>query len=91
MHKVAVNVLIGNIEERVMQLEGFPFSCNNVSDEVLKTKGYRKLIAGNYLVFYILDEKNEKVVIVSNLIEHKIITKSFKKGLTVTASLHINV
>jgi len=62
--EVAANNLLEKIEERVMRLEEFPFSCNYVSDEGLKSKGYRKLIVDNYLVFYIVDEKNEKVVIV---------------------------
>ncbi len=62
--EVAANNLLEKIEERVMKLEEFPFSCNYVSDEVLKSKGYRKLIVDNYLVFYIIDEKNKKVVIV---------------------------
>lgn len=62
--EVAANNLLEKIEESVMRLEEFPFSCNYVSDEVLKSKGYRKLIVDNYIVFYIVDEKNKKVVIV---------------------------
>lgn len=38
-------------------------SCNLVKDEILKNKGYRRLIIDNYVVFYIVDETDKVVVI----------------------------
>lgn len=56
----AVN-LMEKIEEGVMRLKDYPFSCNYVDDEFLKKKGYRKLIINNYIVFYLVDEDKEQV------------------------------
>jgi addiction module RelE/StbE family toxin len=56
----AVN-LLEKIEQSVMRLKDYPFSCNYVEDEFLKQKGYRKLIIGNYIVFYLIDEEKEQV------------------------------
>ena len=46
-----------------MRLRSFPFSCNYVGEEYLRNKGYRKLIVDNYIVFYLLNEEKEQVVI----------------------------
>ena len=46
-----------------MRLKEFPFSCNYVADEYLKSKGYRKLIIDNYIVFYLVEEENKQVII----------------------------
>lgn len=59
----AANNLIVQIEKSIMRLKDFPFSCNLVKDEILKNKGYRRLIIDNYVVFYIVDETDEVVVI----------------------------
>ena len=56
----AVN-LLEKIEQSVMRLKDYPFSCNYVEDEFLKQKGYRKLIINNYIVFYLIDEEKEQV------------------------------
>lgn len=55
--------LLEKIETSIMKLRLFPFSCNFVSDEFLKNKGYRKLIVGNYIAFYLIDDVNNNVVI----------------------------
>lgn len=34
-----------------------------MADEFLKSKGYRKLIIDNYIVFYLVDEGNKQVII----------------------------
>lgn len=58
----ATNILV-SIERGIMGLKEFPFSCNYVADEYLKSKGYRKLIIDNYIVFYLVEEENKQVII----------------------------
>lgn len=55
--------LIDRIEKSIMRLEEFPFSCNYVADEFLRSKSYRKLIIDNYIAFYIVDEEERYVII----------------------------
>ena len=56
-----------NIRERmkkeILRLKEFPFSCNHVADEFLSNKGYRKLIVDNYIVFYLIEEEKDQVII----------------------------
>lgn len=59
---VADNLAAG-IEKAVMRLEEYPFSGQYVLDEPLKTRGYRKVIVNNYLVFYLVNEAEEQVII----------------------------
>ena len=58
----ATNIL-ERIEKGIMGLREFPFSCNYVADEYLRNKGYRKLLVGNYIVFYLIEEENDQVII----------------------------
>lgn len=46
-----------------MRLTGFPYSGSVLLDEFLKSKGYRKLIVDNYIVFYLVNELEKQVVI----------------------------
>lgn len=39
------------------------YSCNYVEDNFLREKGYRKLIVGNYMVFHLVREEENQVVI----------------------------
>ncbi len=55
--------LMDKIETNVMRLGEFPLSGSLVKDNVLKDKGYRKLIINNYIAFYIVDEIEKRVVI----------------------------
>ena len=41
----------------------FPYSGSFVLDDLLKSKGYHKLIIENYLVFYLVNEIEKQVVI----------------------------
>lgn len=59
----AAEKLIDEIETSILRLRDFPLSCSLVNDEILKKKGYRKLIVANYIAFYIVDEIGEQVVI----------------------------
>lgn len=60
---ISARNLLDKIEERILQLELFPYSCEFVQDEALKSKGYRKLIIDNYIAFYKVNEIEEQVVI----------------------------
>ena len=66
----AADHLMEKIETSIMRLKDFPFSCSFVDDEILKSKGYRKLIVENYIVFYLVSEK-EKVVVVMRVLYGK--------------------
>jgi toxin ParE1/3/4 len=59
----AADNLLGKIEASIMRLSFFPFSCSYVKDELLKVKGYRKLIVENYIVFHLVSESEKEVVI----------------------------
>jgi toxin ParE1/3/4 len=61
---IAADNLLDHIEKAIMGLREYPFSSPYVLDEVLKARGYRRLIVDNYLVFYLVDETEEEVVIV---------------------------
>ena len=60
---IAADRQIDRIEKAIMRLKEYPFSCQCVLDEPLKAKGYQKLIIDNYLVFYLVNEAEEEVVI----------------------------
>ncbi len=51
------------IESSLLRLQTYPYSGHPVLDEPLKIRGYRRLIAGNYLAFYLIDEQDKQVVI----------------------------
>ncbi len=62
-NKTAALNLLYEIEENILRLKEFPFSCSYVEDINLKEKGYRKLIVKNYITFYIVKEQDKKVII----------------------------
>ena len=59
----AAKDLLEKIETSIMRLQDFPFSCNYVTDEFLRKKGYRKLIIDNYIAFYLIYEEAQQVII----------------------------
>lgn len=46
------DIILRKINKEILRLKEFPFSCNYVSDEHLRSKGYRKLIIDNFIVFF---------------------------------------
>ncbi|WP_425313022.1 type II toxin-antitoxin system RelE/ParE family toxin [Oceanobacillus oncorhynchi] len=36
----------------------FPFSCELAKDKIIRGRGYRKPIVENYIVFYLIKNKN---------------------------------
>ena len=61
--EVAANNLMEKIETGIMRLKQFPFSCSYVLDKALKTRGYRRFVVDNYIVFYLVNETEKQVVI----------------------------
>lgn len=59
----AADNLMEMIETSIMRLMDFPFSCSFVTDEILKDKGYRKLIVQNYIAFYRVRDEEKQVVV----------------------------
>jgi len=70
-NKSAAEKLINQFSNKVLRLQDFPFSCSVVEDPFLKDKGYRKLIIDNYIVFYIVNEAEQQVVVMRVLYSRK--------------------
>ncbi|MEC5423245.1 type II toxin-antitoxin system RelE/ParE family toxin [Virgibacillus sp. C22-A2] len=66
----AADDLLEKIEVNIMRLRDFPFSCSFVNDEMIKDKGYRKLIVDNFIVFHLVNE-TDKVVVVMRVLHGK--------------------
>ena len=60
--KAAAN-LMEAIETSIMRLQDFPYSGSPVTEDILSSRGYRKLIVENYIVIHLIDEAEKKVVI----------------------------
>ena len=56
--------LVGNIKEAIMSLEQIPTRYSLLHDVNLAVQGIRKLVVDNYIVFYIVSEKDNGVTIV---------------------------
>ena len=61
--EAAANNLMEKIETDIMRLREYPFYCSYVSDKSLKARGYRRLIIDNYIVFYLVNEDEQQVII----------------------------
>jgi addiction module RelE/StbE family toxin len=59
--------LITKIAESILNLEQMPQRYALVSDERLANQGIRKLLVDNYIVFYVVSEKNQSVSIIKIL------------------------
>ncbi len=62
-NKSAAEKMINLFSNKILRLQEFPFSCSLVEDDLLKDKGYRKLIIDNYIVFYIVNEEDQQVIV----------------------------
>ncbi|MGQ9778732.1 MAG: type II toxin-antitoxin system RelE/ParE family toxin [Bacillota bacterium] len=56
--------LIGKIKEAIMSLGEMPARHPLVADEDLAAQGIRWLMVDNYMVFYVVSEKNRTVVVI---------------------------
>ena len=69
--EIAADNLLARIENTIMRLKDFPYSCSFVLDELLKNRGYRKLVIDSYIAFYLVDELEKQVVIMRILYSAK--------------------
>lgn len=67
----AAQALLEKIEKSIMHLKVFPQLGSLVADLELKARGYRKIIVENYIVFYLINEAQESVVIMRVLFGRK--------------------
>ena len=63
-NEIAAVDFLEKLEYQILRLEEFPFSCEVVTEKLLRLKGYRKLLVNNDIVFYIVDEQKREVDIV---------------------------
>ncbi len=56
--------LVEKIKDSVMSLATLPLRHNLVSDENLASQGLRKTMVDNYIIFYIVSEKDKTVAVV---------------------------
>lgn len=59
----AAENLLDEMEKSIRQLEHYPTLGFEVNDSYLASKGYRKLSVQNYLVFYLINHKEQEVII----------------------------
>ncbi len=67
----AALALNDEIEEMISSLSEFPFKGSILEDPNLQLKGYRKLIIGNYIVFYI-PYPDEELVLIHRILSGKL-------------------
>ncbi len=60
----AAQTLVKKIKTAVMSLARFPLRHNLVADEHLAAQGFRKIPIDNYLVFYLVSEREQTVTVV---------------------------
>ena len=58
--KIAVRIL-SSIEEKILSLDKLPHRHATVQDEPYKSRGVRWMLAENYLVFFVINEKDKLV------------------------------
>jgi len=63
----AADKLLDDIEKAILSLRNFPYRNQYSHNEVLRHKGYRKLVVHKYLVLYSVDEKNKTVIVMRAL------------------------
>ena len=56
-------LLLDEIENKLNLLCEFPGLGAELSDPYLVRKGYRRLLVDNYLIFYLIDEIERKIIV----------------------------
>ncbi|MDD4239620.1 MAG: type II toxin-antitoxin system RelE/ParE family toxin [Desulfotomaculaceae bacterium] len=59
----AADNLLDDIEKQILSLCEFPHRCELSRNDILRDKGYRKLVIHNYVVLYLVDDKNKNVIV----------------------------
>jgi len=60
----AATGLADKIDARLRMLETMPAKFSFCKDPVLRSMGYRRVLAGNYLILYRIDETSRRVLVV---------------------------
>jgi addiction module RelE/StbE family toxin len=60
---VAANRLMLRIEKAIQTLRDTPRIGPKCQDEILGSKGYRKLIIDNYIAFYLVNDEDRSVIV----------------------------
>ncbi|WP_242861752.1 type II toxin-antitoxin system RelE/ParE family toxin [Bittarella massiliensis (ex Durand et al. 2017)] len=55
--------LLDQMEQSISRLEQYPYTGPEVEDVYLASKGYRKLVVENYLIFYLVNKLEKEVFI----------------------------
>lgn len=58
----SVDKLMAKIEQNVLRLEQFPYSCSEITVKPHK-EIFRKLVVGDYIALYLIDEEYKQVII----------------------------
>lgn len=59
----AADNLLDDIEKQILSLCDFQHRCEYSRNEILRDKGYRKLVIHNYVVLYLVDDKSKTVIV----------------------------
>lgn len=59
----AADNLLDDIEKAILSLCNFPYRCEYSHNEILRYKGYRRLVIHKYVVLYSVDEENKTVIV----------------------------
>lgn len=59
----AADSLMEKMEKSIQQLKDFPYLGSEVGDAYLASKGYRKLVVDNYIVFHLVSEEQRMVIV----------------------------
>ncbi|NLK53162.1 MAG: type II toxin-antitoxin system RelE/ParE family toxin [Syntrophomonadaceae bacterium] len=52
-----------DIEKAILSLCDFPYRCQYSRNEVLRDRGYRRLVIHKYVVLYAVDDDNKTVIV----------------------------
>jgi toxin ParE1/3/4 len=64
---ISAKKLQKKFRKEIFSLEDMPKKQNLVKDETLSRNGIRKLLVDHYLIFYVVDDSNNKVTVVRAL------------------------
>lgn len=53
------------IKEAIVSLENFPKRNAPIDDETWQSKGVRKIVVKNFLIYYWVDDENHKVQVIT--------------------------
>ena len=58
----AAEQLIGEFEKAFQQISTFPKSCPLADDPMFRKKGYRKMLVGNFVGAYLINDSTHEII-----------------------------